>query len=91
MKKDYERSTITGYIDFRGNYAEYGDTDHYQHRFVNFCRYPRTMQERRWNEAHNKFVRGRRKNLPTTWSDLPTSFSYGKCWKRFTKKRKQYL
>lgn len=92
MKKQYERSKFQYYYSLREQaYIRFGDEDHYQHRFVTFCRYPRTTQERRWNEAYKGFTRGKRRNLPTTWDDIRPSFAYGKSWKRFTKKRKQYL
>lgn len=91
MKQQYKRTEIKWYYSrYSGDYIEYGDTDHYIHRYSSYHRHPKTTHERRWNEAHKEFVRAKRKRLPQVWDDLCPSFAYGKCWKRFTKKRKQY-
>jgi hypothetical protein len=55
--------------------------------------HPRTTQERRWNEAHRKYVRGRRspKVLPNAWDDGYKSRISSKSWKDKYKKRKQWM
>lgn len=57
-----------------------------------YFRRPRTTQERRWNEAHRKYVRGRRspKLLPTTWDDMYKSSVDSRSWKDKFKKRRQW-
>ena len=62
----------------------------YEHKRVNNCRRVKTMHERRWNEAHAEFVRGKRRSLPTVNDDIRPSFSCGSCWKRFTKNKHQW-
>lgn len=92
MKTNYQLNKPYRYYSiYRQEWVEFTSKGIYEHRFVNNCRYPKTTQERRWNDAHKEFVRGKRRNLPTTWDDLRPSFGYGSDWKRFTKKRKQYL
>lgn len=58
-----------------------------------YFRRPRTTQERRWNEAHRKFVRGRRspKIIPSAWEDLYKSAVDSKSWKNKFKKKKQWM
>jgi len=62
------------------------------HRYRRLFRCPRTTQERRFNEYHSIFVRGRRstRNLPTAFDDLSNKSLCIRTWKR-TKKTKQYL
>ena len=53
MKQQYKRTEIKWYYSrYSGDYIEYGDTDHYIHRYSSFHRHPRTTHESRWNEAH---------------------------------------
>ena len=58
-----------------------------------YFRRPRTTQERKWNEAHQKYVRGRRspKLLPTTWDDQFNSRGDSRSWKDKFKKRRQWM
>lgn len=58
-----------------------------------YFRRPRTTQERRWNEAHRKFVRGRRspKMIPSAWEDQYKKAVQSKSWKNKFKKRKQWM
>jgi hypothetical protein len=57
-----------------------------------YFRRPRTTQERRWNEAHRKYVRGRRspKLIPCCWEDQFKSRGESKSWKDKFKKRHQW-
>lgn len=58
-----------------------------------YFRHPRTTQERRWNEAHRGYVRGRRspKIIPSAWEDMMKSRDDSKCWKDKFKKPKQWM
>ena len=58
-----------------------------------YFRRPRTAQEKRWNIAHFKYVRGRRHacNLPSTWDDMYKSCVSSISWKDKFKKRKQWM
>jgi len=57
-----------------------------------YFRRPRTAQEKRWNTAHVRFVRGRRHavNIPSAWEDQMKSRDSSKSWKDKFKKRKQW-
>jgi len=66
-------------------------------RFGRYFRRFRTTQERRLNQGliqdgMAQFVRARRNksNLPDTWDDEIIAKT-GKCWKRQSKKRKQWM
>lgn len=50
-------------------------------KFGDFYKTPRHAQEKRWNIAHKKYVRGKRspKYLPNPWDDYPRTIS--KNWK----------
>ena len=88
---------------YRGGYLRHSD---YVHRhdpvpntgrknwnFGNWYKTPRTTQEKRWNEAHIEYVRGRRhkKYLVSAWDDYPRSDSFIKrSWKK-NKKKKQWI
>ena len=58
-----------------------------------YFRRPRTTQERRWNIAHKKYVRGRRspKLIPSAWEDQYRWAGDCKSWKMKFKKRKQWM
>ena len=91
MKQQYKRTEIKWYYShYSKKYVEYGSTDYYTHRYI-WHRRPRTHVNRKRLSAYPEFTRGKQRNLPSNWDDLNPSFSYAKCWKRFTKKRKQYL
>lgn len=47
-------------------------------------RRPHTQSERRQNSdpQYREFVRGKRKNIVTSWDDLHRSDSGDRCWKR---------
>lgn len=56
-------------------------------------RYVRTTNEIRANAAaleDGYKVRGRRRNLPTVYDDVRVSRTWGRSWKDYTKRRKQY-
>lgn len=64
----------------------------FEHDFV-WYRQVRTFNERKQHAgaiADGHKVRGRRRKLPTNWDDQKLSFAWGKCWKRFTRRKKQY-
>ena len=53
----------------------------------------RTTNERRQNSAAKADgikVRGKRRKLPTSWDDKRISRDWGRSWKDYTKRRKQY-
>jgi hypothetical protein len=51
----------------------------------------KTTQERRMNEAHKKYVRGKRSKLPSAWDDrVRTDLRIKHSWKK-QKKRKQWM
>lgn len=90
MKRNYKRTEVNWYYSFwKEEYQEYGDCDHYVHRY-RYMRTPRTHLNRKRLSAYPEFTRAKQRKLPSSWDDLRQSFSYGKCWKRFTKKRRQY-
>lgn len=65
----------------------------YRIKYVYYYRSPKTHNERRQNEAAKAdgyYVRPSRRRLPHTWDDLNYSWNYGKCWKRFTRRKHQY-
>jgi hypothetical protein len=65
----------------------------YEIRFLYHYRHPKCQNERRQNKAAKAdgyYVRPNRRKLPSSWDDLNYSFNYGKCWKRFTRRKKQY-
>jgi hypothetical protein len=45
-----------------------------KHHMTSSYRRPRTTQERRYNcdEDHTDFVRGKRRNIPNSWDDMPS-------------------
>lgn len=47
-------------------------------------RRPRTHQERRQNSdpQYSQFVRGKRKNIVTSWDDIQRGDIGDRCWKR---------
>lgn len=51
-------------------------------------RHPKTIQELRFNCAHNKYIRGKRHNLPTWCDELPVKIIHSKSWKNRTKHKK---
>lgn len=58
-----------------------------------YFRHPRTTQERRWNIAHKKYVRGRRspRLIPCAWEDQYRWTADCKSWKAKFKKRRQWM
>lgn len=50
-----------------------------------------TTQERKWNVAHKKYVRGKRRKLPNSWDDFLISSNEDRSWKNCTKKKKQWM
>lgn len=58
-----------------------------------YFRHPKTIQEKRWNVAHEDYVRGKRKkhNLPDPRDDIIRQDHYTrKSWKHY-KKKKQWM
>lgn len=91
MKKDYRRPKTFWYWSYRlGYYTYYEEPARYHHKY-RFLRRPKTYSSIKQLSAYPEFTRGKQRNLPTSWDDLNLSFGYGKCWKRFTKKKKQYM
>lgn len=65
----------------------------YTHRWAGYHRHVRTtneLRQLRCDEAEGLPVRRRRLNIPTWYDDLHISRNYGKCWKDYTKRRKQW-
>lgn len=64
-----------------------------RHRWKFRCWYrtPRTAAEHRdmANPENAPYIRRRRKQIPTTWDDVPKG--YQRSWKRQSKKRKQWM
>lgn len=61
--------------------------------FGGYCRYPRTTNELRQligAEHDGEPVRRRRLNIRTCYDDPPVARNYGKSWKDYTKRRKQW-
>lgn len=80
MKPQYKRIT-------------WHDKGGYEHRYI-WYRRVRTFNENRQNTgaiADGYNVRGRRRKLPTVWDDQNPGFMYKKCWKRFTKRKHQWI
>lgn len=76
------------YPGFRNGPVPYTGNDNWC--FSNYYKTPRTTQELRWNCAHKKYTRGKRRSLPSSWSDYPRGDKYIKSWKK-QKKRKQWM
>jgi hypothetical protein len=92
IKSDYkENIPYRCFNPYKGVFEEYTTPGLYRHRYNRGFRYPRTHQERKANERDKQYVRAKRRKLPSSWDDISATFIRGKCWKRFTKKRKQYL
>jgi hypothetical protein len=60
-------------------------------KFRNWYRTPKTAAEHRdmANPENEPYIRKRRKQLPTSWDDVPKG--YQRSWKRQSKKRKQWM
>ena len=58
--------------------------------YLHYYRMIRTTQEKRYNYAHKDFVRGKRRQLPSAWDDLPREYRRRESWKN-SKKRKQWM
>ena len=60
-------------------------------RYGRYLRRVKTTQELRNNEhcEYKKFVRGKRKNLPTYYDDI--LIKYQRSWKKHSKQRKQWM
>ena len=92
MKQNYQLNKPHRYYSvWSREWIEFSSSHIYEHKFVSNCRYPRTYNERWQNERDLPFVRAKRRKLPSSWDDLRPSYNWGSSWKRFTKKRKQYL
>lgn len=83
-------------------YKKYGKTPfryridpvpHIWHRGKRYCgiRHPKTYQEIKKNSDpdYKEFVRPKRRNLPTSWDDIPRNTQ--RSWKEQSKKRKQWM
>ncbi len=56
-----------------------------------YYRRVRTTQEKKFNCAHKKYTRGKRRNLPCAWDDIKISDHYtGHSWKK-QRKKKQWM
>lgn len=51
----------------------------------------RTTQEMRWIGAHEPYVRGKRRNLPTDWDDIRRKDISDRSWKSNTKFSRQWM
>ena len=83
MKKNVKRMSDCYYTKYNGAF---------ELKYIYFRR-PKTFNEIKQNAYaidDGYKVRGCRKNLPTWWDDIMSSQNYGRDWKRFTKKRKQW-
>lgn len=45
----------------------------------------------RWIGAHEPYVRGKRRNLPTDWDDIRRKDISDRSWKNNTKFRRQWM
>lgn len=84
MKQNVKRINWDYYTKFNGAY---------ELKYV-YIRTPRTFNEIKQNIYaidDGEHVRGRRRNLPTSWDDKWPSQQFGRDWKRFTKKKKQWM
>lgn len=61
----------------------------YDLRWGGYFRRIKTYNEIRQNYGC-PYVRGKRRNVPTSWDDLYIARNWGRSWKDFTKKRNQY-
>ena len=83
MKKNVKRMSDCYYTKYNGAF---------ELKYI-YLRRPKTFNEIKQNAYaidDGYKVRGRRKNLPSWYSDLVPSQNCGRDWKRFTKKRKQW-
>jgi hypothetical protein len=88
MKSNYKVNTPSWYI-YNGVYNEWKSKGMYVHRY-RWMRNPKTHANRKRLAAYPEFTRGKQRKLPSNWDDMNLSFNHSNCWKRFTKKRKQY-
>lgn len=62
--------------------------------FKGIFRHPRTTQERKYSCKRHpdyEYTRGRRRRLPHTWDDICRIDMSHKCWKKQTKKKRQWM
>lgn len=91
IKPQYEINKPYGFIGYDGLWHEFKTSGKYRHKHIGYCRRLRSIQERRWNEAHKEYVRGRRMGpRPNANDDIRPSYAYGSNWKRFTKNKHQW-
>ena len=89
MKKHYRRGGK--------NWWSEGTRERYKHcytlQYGGWCRNVKTTNELRQlkgADADGEPVRRRRLNIPTAYDDPRVSRDYGKSWKDYTKRRKQW-
>jgi len=89
MKQNYKVNKPYGFI-CDGEWVEYNTPGKYTNKYQ-WMRTPRTHLNRKRLAAYPEFTRAKQRKLPSNWDDMRLSFGFGSDWKRFTKKRKQYL
>jgi hypothetical protein len=96
IKKNYKIIVQKTYFcrysgETREQYSE-SDLGKYRHKYSN-ARNIHTFNERKQNHYAKKdgiLVRGARKHLPTNWDDPRIARVYGRSWKDYTKRKKQW-
>lgn len=92
MKNQYKRDLV----DYE--WSSYGWVENrfygrYMHQHARYFRYPSTHAERRAVAAvvqDGVPVRASRRKLPTAYDDMAIQRNYGRSWKDYTKKRRQW-
>jgi len=85
----FRRYYENNYLGFRNGPVPY--TGYSRKKGYKYLRRMKTTQELRWNCAHKKFTRGKRRNLPTHYDGLIRKDTLCKhSWKK-QKKKKQWM
>jgi hypothetical protein len=95
MSKDYDRQYWERWSSrTRSEIARTESAFYYRHRYASwYCRHPRTtneLRQLRCDDADGLPVRRKRLTIRTAYDDPPVSRNYGKSWKDYTKRRKQW-
>lgn len=94
MKSIYTRDMEdSSYVAFYGWVDNRRHKFRYNHKYRFMWRRPRTMNELRQLRFDDHFglpIRRGRLRLPTLWDDVPLTRNFGKSWKDYTKKRRQW-
>lgn len=96
IKKNYKKIVQEKWFNpwrkvFEDRYSD-DSIGKYSHKYA-YDRNVRTFNERKANvhaEDDGIKVRGRRKLIPNSWDDPHLARSYGRSWKDYTKRKKQW-